>query len=107
MQDNPDIGGTGNESAHQRGRDIYGLKEIRFELAALGILARLDRIKRLRNLNGIRWTRKKKFRVTADSKQCITYKQNETAAPHLPKYPIKSNREREENSIVVGSIPSI
>jgi putative transposase len=56
------------KAAHQRGRGIYGPKKIRDELAGQGIVAGLNRIKRLRTLHGIRCTHKKKFRVTTDSK---------------------------------------
>jgi putative transposase len=56
------------KAAHQRGRGIYGPKKIRDELAGQGVVAGLNRIKRLRTLHGIRCTHKKKFRVTTDSK---------------------------------------
>lgn len=52
------------EAAHQRG----GPKKIQTELAAQGIIAELNRIKRLRRLHSIRCTHKKKFKVTTDSK---------------------------------------
>ena len=56
------------KAAPQRGRGIYGPKNIRDELAGQGIVVGLNRIKRLRTLHGIRCTHKKKFRVTTDSK---------------------------------------
>ena len=56
------------KAAHQRGRGIYGPKIIRTELAEQGMLAGLNRIRRLSKLHGIRCTHKKKFRVTTDSK---------------------------------------
>ena len=56
------------KAAHQRGRGTYGPKKIQDELADQGIVAGLNRIKRLRKLHGIRCTHKKKFRVTTDSK---------------------------------------
>ena len=43
-------------AAHQRGRGIYGPKKIRDELADQGIVAGLNRIKRLRTLHDIRCT---------------------------------------------------
>jgi len=55
------------KAAHLRGRGIYGPKKIRDELTGQGIVAGLNRIKRLRALHGIRCTHKKKFRVTTDS----------------------------------------
>jgi putative transposase len=63
-------------AAHQRGRGIYGPKKIQTELAALGIAAGLNRIKRLRKLHGIRCTHKKKFRVTTDSKHHLPVAEN-------------------------------
>jgi len=59
------------KAAHQKGRGIYGPKKIRDELADQGIIAGLNRIKRLRTLHGIRCTHKKKFRVTTDSKHSL------------------------------------
>ena len=56
-------------AAHLKGRGIYGPKKIRDELADQGIVAGLNRIKRLRTLHGIRCTHKKKFRVTTDCKR--------------------------------------
>ena len=56
------------KAAHLRGRGIHGPKKIRDELTSQGIIAGLNRIKRLRTLHGIRCTHKKKFRVTTDSK---------------------------------------
>ena len=56
------------KAAHQRGRGTYGPKKIQDELADQGIVAGLNRIKRLRKLHSIRCTHKKKFRVTTDSK---------------------------------------
>jgi putative transposase len=50
------------KDAHQRGRGIYGPKKIQSELSGMGIVAVLNRIKRLRTLHGIRCTHKKKFR---------------------------------------------
>lgn len=64
-------------AAHQRGRGTYGPKKIRDELADQGIVAGLNRIRRLRTLHGIRCTHKKKFRVTTDSKH------NLPVAPNL------------------------
>ena len=63
-------------AAHQRGRGIYGPKKIQTELASQGISAGLNRIKRLRKLNGIRCTHKKKFRVTTDSKHQLPVAEN-------------------------------
>ena len=56
------------KAAHAKGRGIYGALKIQAELAAQGIVAGVNRIKRLRKLHGIRCTHKKKFRVTTDSK---------------------------------------
>ena len=56
------------KAAHQRGRGTYGPEKIQDELADQGIVAGLNRIKRLRKRHGIRCTHKKKFRVTTDSK---------------------------------------
>ena len=64
------------KAAHQRGRGIYGPKKIQAELAALGIVAGLNRIKRLRKLHGIGCTHKKKFRVTTDSKHQLPIAEN-------------------------------
>lgn len=77
------------KAAHQRGRGIYGPKKIQDELAAQGIVAGLNRIKRLRKLHRIRCTHKKKFRVTTDSKHNLPIAPNllnrrfaETSAPN-------------------------
>ena len=51
------------KAAHQRGRGIYGPEKIQSELLAQGILASLNRIKRLRRLHSIRRTHKKKFKA--------------------------------------------
>ena len=59
------------KAAHQRGRGTYGPKKVQDELADYGIVAGLNRIKRLRKLHGIRCTHKKKFRVTTDSKHAL------------------------------------
>jgi putative transposase len=56
------------KAAHARGRSIYGPLKILSELQGQGIHVGLNRIKRLRQLHGIRCTHKKKFRVTTDSK---------------------------------------
>ena len=56
------------KAAPQRGRGTYGPEKIQDELTAQGIVAGLNRIRRLRKLYGIRRTHKKKFRVTTDSK---------------------------------------
>jgi len=56
------------KAAHQKGRGTYGPKKIRDELADQGIVAGLNRIRRLRTLHGPRCIHKKKFRVTTDSK---------------------------------------
>ena len=64
------------KAAHQRGRSIYGPKKIQSELRAQGILASLNRIKRLRKLHGIRCTHKKKFKVTTDSKHSLPIAEN-------------------------------
>jgi putative transposase len=56
------------KAAHAKGRGIYGALKIQAELAAQGIMAGVNRIKRLRKLHDIRCTHKKKFRVTTDSK---------------------------------------
>src|SRR5665811_31063 len=63
-------------AAHQRGRGTYGPKKIRDELIDQGIVAGLNRIKRLRTLHGIRCTHKKKFRVTTDSKHNLPVAEN-------------------------------
>ena len=65
------------KAAHQRSRGTYGPKKILDELADQGIVAGLNRIRRLRTLHGIRCTHKKKFRVTTDSKH------NLPVAPNL------------------------
>jgi putative transposase len=64
------------KAAHQLGRGIYGPEKIRSELLAQGIVAGLNRIKRLRRLHGIRCTHKKKFRVTTDSKHQLPIAEN-------------------------------
>ena len=64
------------KAAHQRGRGTYGPKKIRDELAEQGIVAGLNRIRRLRTLHGIRCTHKKKFRVTTDSKHNLPVAEN-------------------------------
>ena len=73
------------KAAHQRGRGIYGSEKIRSELLAQGIVAGLNRIKRLRRLlvaavvfvlHGIRCTHKKKFKVTTDSKHSLPIAEN-------------------------------
>ena len=63
-------------AAHQRGRGIYGPKKIQTELASQGIVVGFNLIKRLRKLNGIRCTHKKKFRVTTDSKHLLSVAEN-------------------------------
>ena len=64
------------KAAHQRGRGIYGPEKIQSELLAQGILASLNRIKRLRRLHSIRCTHKKKFKVTTDSKHSLPIADN-------------------------------
>ena len=64
------------KAAHQRGRSIYGAEKIQSELLAQGILAGLNRIKRLRRLHGIRCTHKKKFKATTDSKHSLPIADN-------------------------------
>ena len=59
------------KAAHARGRGIYGPLKIQTELAAQGVIAGINRIKRLRKLHGIRCSHKKKFRVTTDSKHYL------------------------------------
>lgn len=59
------------KAAHARGRGIYGSFKIHTELAAQGVMAGINRIKRLRTLHCIRFTHKKKFRVTTDSKHYL------------------------------------
>lgn len=56
------------KAAHQRSRGTYGPKKIKDELAAQGVVAGLNRIRRLRTLHGIRCTHKKEFKVTTDSR---------------------------------------
>ena len=56
------------KAAPQRGRGTYGPEKIQDELTAQGIVAGLNRIKRLRKLHGIRCTHRKKFKVTTDSR---------------------------------------
>ena len=63
-------------AAHARGRGIYGPLKIQTELAAQGVMAGINRIKRLRTLHGIRCTHKKKFRVTTDSKHLMPVARN-------------------------------
>ena len=67
---------TAIKAAHQRGRGIYRPKKIQTELASQGIVARLNGIKRLRKLHGIRCTYKKKFRVTTDSRHPLPMAEN-------------------------------
>jgi putative transposase len=69
------------KAAHAKGRGIYGALKIQAELAAQGIMASINRIKRLRKLHSICCTHKKKFRVTTDSKH------------HLPVAPNLLNRQ--------------
>ena len=61
-----------------------GPKKIQTELAALGITAGLNRIKRLRKLHGIRCTHKKKFRVTTDSRHHLPVAENLLARQFAP-----------------------
>jgi putative transposase len=75
------------KAAHQRGRGIYGPKKIRDELAGQGIVAGLNRIKRLRKLHGIRCTHKKKFRVTTDSKHNLPVVENLLNRQFVPVAP--------------------
>ena len=56
------------KAAHAKGRGNYGAFKIQAELAAQGIMAGINRIKRLHKLYGIRFVHKKNFRVTTDSK---------------------------------------
>jgi len=64
------------KAAHRRGRGTYGPKKIRAELADQGIVAGLNRIRRLRTLHGIHCMHKKKFRVTTDSKHHLPVAEN-------------------------------
>lgn len=64
------------KAAHHKGRGTYGPKKIQDELADQGIIAGLNRIKRLRTLHGIRRTHKKKFRVTTGSKHSLPVAEN-------------------------------
>jgi len=64
------------KAAHRRGRGTYGPKKIRAELAGQGIVAGLNRIRRLRTLHGIHCMHKKKFRVTTDSKHHLPVAEN-------------------------------
>ncbi len=64
------------KAAHAHGRGIYGSFKILSELQAQGIHVGLNRIKRLRQLHGIRCTRKKKFRVTTNSKHRLPVTKN-------------------------------
>ena len=64
------------KAGHQRGRGIYGPDKIQSELHAQGILAGINRIKRLRRLHGIRCTHKKRFKVTTDSKHSLPIAEN-------------------------------
>ena len=54
-------------TAHAHGRCINGALKIQTELASQGVIVRINRIKRLRILHGIRYTHKKKFKVTTNS----------------------------------------
>ena len=54
-------------TAHAHGRCINGALKIQTELATQGVIVRINRIKRLRTLHGLRYTHKKKFRVTTNS----------------------------------------
>ena len=63
-------------AVHARGRGIYGPLKIQTELATQGVMAGINRIKRLRTLHGIRCTHKKKFRVTTDSKHLMPVARN-------------------------------
>ena len=56
------------KAAHAKGRGIYGALKIQTELAALGIMAGINRIKHLRKLHDILCSHKKKFSVITDSK---------------------------------------
>jgi len=64
------------KAAYARGRGVYGPLKIFSELQVQGIHVGLNRIKRLRQLHGIRCTHKKKFRVTTDSKHCLPVAKN-------------------------------
>ena len=75
------------KAAHQRGRGIYGPKKMQTELAALGITAGLNRIKRLRKLHSIRCTHKKKFHVTTDSTHHLPVAENLLARQFAPAAP--------------------
>ena len=63
------------KAAHQRGR-AYGPSKIQSELADQGLLAGINRIKRLRKLHGIRCIHKKKFKITTDSKHNLPIAHN-------------------------------
>ena len=63
-------------AAHARGRGTYGPLKIQTELATQGMIAGINRIKRLRTLHGIRCSHKKKFRVTTDSKHHLPVARN-------------------------------
>ena len=64
------------KAAHQRGRGTYGPSKIQSELADQGLLAGINRIKRLRKLHGIRCIHKKKFKITTDSKHNLPIAHN-------------------------------
>ena len=75
------------KAAHAKGRGIYGALKIQAELAAQGIMAGINWIKRLRKLHGIRCTHKKKFRVTTDSKHHLPVAANLLNRQFAPSAP--------------------
>jgi len=76
-------------AAHERGRGVCGPLKIQAELAATGLKAGLNRIKRLRRQHGIRCKQKRKFKATTDSRHNLPIAPNlleqrfdETTAPN-------------------------
>lgn len=53
---------------HERARQSYGPERLQAELAAHGIHAGVNRIKRIRRELGLRCRQKRKFRITTDSR---------------------------------------
>jgi len=77
------------KAAHSKGRGVFGPAKIQAELADQGIYVGLNRIKRLRAINGIRCIHKRKFKATTQSTHRLPVAENllnrgfsETTAPN-------------------------
>ncbi len=62
---------TAARAAHERGRQTYGPKRLRVELAEAGFTLGLTAVKRLRKRLGLRCKQVRKYKATTDSKHSL------------------------------------